>query len=103
MHNTRTLTNREIGRMSIAVGVEWDSLAGLMNIPYSEREKIRMNHAKYPEFSSKAEQIFSLFNGGNEFSRSALEKYFEELDLHDVKNKMLHVQEVSATYLLRHL
>ena len=89
--------------MSKVVGVEWDSLAGLMDVPYSEREEIRMNHAKYPDSSSKAEQIFSLFNGRNDFSRSALEKYFEELDLHDVKNKMLHVQEVSAICLLHHL
>ena len=89
--------------MSTAVGVEWDSLAGLMNIPYSEREQIRMNHAKYPDFSPKAEQIFSLFNVRNDFSRSALGKYFQELDLHDVKKKMLHVLEVSATYPLRHL
>ncbi len=78
--------------MSRMVGVEWDSLAGLLNIPYSEQEEIRANHKKYPDSYSKAEQIFALFNGSQDFGRHILEKYFEELGRGDVKNEMHPVQ-----------
>ena len=80
--------------MSTGVGVDWDCLAGLMNIPYSEQEKIRMNHAKYPDFFSKAQKIFSLFNGREDFCRGDLKKCVEELNLRDVKKEMPNVQEV---------
>ena len=46
-----------------------------MNIPYSEQEKISMNHTKYPDFFSKAQKIFSIFNGREDFCRGALKKY----------------------------
>ena len=78
--------------MSRMIGVDWDSLAGLMDIPYSEREEIRVNHAKYPDFFSKAEQIFALFNCCECFGRQDLEKCVEELGRQDLKNEMKPVE-----------
>ena len=94
MYRTTKLTNKEISRMSKVIGVEWNGLAGLMDIPYSEREEIRKNQAKYPDSYSKAEKIFLLFSDSKDFCRGALEKWVEELNLHDVKNEMLNIDEV---------
>ena len=79
--------------MSPKVGLDWDSLAGLMDIPYAEREEIRVNYGKYPRFSSKAKRVFELFNNSKCFDRHALVKYFEELRRHDLKNEMLPVED----------
>ena len=102
MYRTTRLTTREISRMSTVVGVEWNGLAGLMNIPYTEREEIRINHTKYPDSFSKSEKVFSLFNDREDFCRGALEKCVKELNLHDVKKEMLNVNEVCLSiYLVR--
>ena len=81
--------------------MEWNGLAGLMNIPYSEREEIRKKQAKYPDSFSKAEKSFLFFNDSKDFCRGALEKWVEELNLHDVKNEMLNIDEVYLCYLSR--
>ncbi len=78
--------------MSHMVGVDWASLAGLLNIPYSQQEEIRANHKKYPDSYSKAQQILALFNGSREFDRDILERYFDEMGRADVKDKMHPVQ-----------
>ncbi len=88
MYPTTKLTNEEINRISRNVGIDWDSLAGLMDIPYAEREKIRLNKRKYPSFSSKAKRVFQLFNKSECFGRHNLVEYFEELRRHDLKNEM---------------
>ena len=59
-----------------------------MDIPYAERENIRLNNRKYPSFSSKAKRVFQLFNNSECFGRHNLVKYFEELQRHDLKNEM---------------
>ena len=88
--------------MSTVVGVEWNGLAGLMDIPYTEREEIRINHTKYPDSFSKAEKVFSLFNDKEDFCRGALEKCVKELNLHDVKKEMRNVDVVCLSiYLVR--
>jgi hypothetical protein len=85
--------------MSRMVGVDWDNLAGLMDIPYSEREEIRANYGKYQSFSSKAEHIFKLFNDSKSYSRHILEKCFDELGRRDLKTEMLPVEnEVSHNF-----
>ena len=99
MYRTTKLTNKEISRMSKVIGVEWNGLAGLMDIPYSEREEIRKNQAMYPDSYSKAEKIFLLFNDSKNFCRGALEKWVEELNLHDVKNEMLNIDEVFLLFI----
>ena len=88
VNRTTKLTNEEINRISRKVGIDWDSLAGLMDIPYAEREKIRINNRKYPSFSSKAKRVFQLFNNSECFGRHNLVKYFEESRRQDLKNEM---------------
>ena len=78
--------------MSCLLGVDWDNLAGLLDIPYSDREEIRDNHPKYPDSYSKAEQIFTLFNDSQYFGRHILEKYLKELDRQDVIRLMCPVE-----------
>ncbi|CAB3978740.1 ---NA--- [Paramuricea clavata] len=87
------LTNGEITRMSRKVGLDWDSLAGLMNIPYSEREEIRVDYGNYLSISSKAEKVFELFNDSTFFDRHILVKYFKELGRHDLEKEMLPVED----------
>ena len=82
--------------MSRMVGVDWDGLAGLMNIPYCEREEIRMNHSKYPDCFSKAEKILSILSGREDFCRGALKKCVKELNLHDVMHAMHNVEVFSS-------
>ena len=83
------LTNREVFRMSRAVAVDWDSLAGLMDIPYPEQEAIRFNDVNYPDYWSRAQAVFTLFNASEFFDRRLLQKYFGELGRNDLKKEML--------------
>ena len=82
--------------MSTMVGVDWDGLAGLMNIPYCEREEIRMNHSKYPDSPSKGEKILSILSSREDFCRGALKKCVKELSLHDVMHAMHNVEVFSS-------
>ena len=93
IHRTTKLTSVEINWISPKLGIDWDSLAALMDISYSEREEIRVNYVKYPSLSSKAKRVFELFNDTENFGRHVLAKYFEELGRHDMKNGMLPVED----------
>ena len=75
--------------MSSVVGVNWNNLAALLDIPYSKREEIRRDNINYPDLSSKAEQIFKYFNDSLHFCRYIVEKSIEELHLHEVKEEMV--------------
>ena len=77
--------------MSRAVGVDWDSMAGPMDVPYSVREEIRLDYINYPDASSKAQKIFTYFNDSPYFCREIHQKSIEELDLHCCKAEMLDV------------
>ena len=88
IHPSTKLVVREMDAMSSKVGVDWDNLAALMDIPYSEREEIRVNYVKYPSMSSKAKRVFELFNESECFDRHVLVKHFEELRRQDLKNEM---------------
>ena len=103
VYRTTKLTTGEISRMSLVVGVDWDSLAGLLDIPYSEREEIRVNHQKFPNFYSKAEQVLELFNGSRYFSRHILEKCVEELERQDLKDKLRPVEEVFRDLIINYI
>ena len=87
------LTNREVFRMSRAVAVDWDSLAGLMDISYPEQEAIRFNDVNYPDYWSRAQAVFALFNASEFFDRRLLQKYFGELGRNDLKKEMLDFAE----------
>ena len=77
--------------MSHVVGVYWESLAALIDVPYSVIEEIRLDHINYPDAISKAQKIFTYFNDSPSFCRDILQKSIEELDLHCVKAEMLDV------------
>ncbi|XP_028404415.1 uncharacterized protein LOC114527038 isoform X2 [Dendronephthya gigantea] len=85
--NTK-LTTIEITRVSRMVAIDWDSLAGLLDIPYEKREEIRTNFTKYPDSPSKAEEVLEHFNGSDCFGRDILEKCADELGRHDLLKKL---------------
>ena len=78
--------------MSRVVGPDWDRLAGLMDIPYCDREEILKNNTKYPDSPSKAKKIFAHFNNDPKFCRHVLQKYLDEMDRSDVYSEVLDVQ-----------
>ena len=88
IHRSTKLAVPEIDTMSSKVGIDWDNLAALMDIPYSKREEIRVNYVKYPSMSSKAKRVFELYNESKCFDRHILAKHFEELQRQDLKNEM---------------
>ena len=93
VHRTTKLTHKEINQMSREVGVHWDGLGGLMDIPYVEREEIRLNFVNYPKLSSRAGQMFTRFNKREDFCRLFVGKCLEELGRHDVKGKMFPMDD----------
>ena len=90
-HNTK-LTNDEIHKISRIIGSDWDSLAGLLNIPFGEREEVRLNYAKYPDFPSKAEKVLYRFNNSDRFGRDILEKCLDEMRRGDLRRELLPLQ-----------
>ena len=68
------------------MGVDWDSLAGLMDIPYEEREAMRTRSDL--DCSLKAKMILSKFNESKGFCRNLLKKYLVEIRRDDVTDKM---------------
>ncbi|XP_028404377.1 uncharacterized protein LOC114527013 isoform X2 [Dendronephthya gigantea] len=93
VQRTTKLTDEEVGKMRREVGIDWDGLGGLMDIPYEKREEIKLNVANYPKFSSRAGQILTHFNKSEDFCRHAVRKCLEELGRHDVKEKMLPLDD----------
>ena len=86
------LPNSEIIRLSGVLGVDWDCLAGLLDIPYSQREEIRTNQMKYPDCTSKASKIFSLYNNREDPEFYILRKCFQELERQDLLNELPPVE-----------
>ena len=97
MRNGR-LTNSFITRLSRQVGVDWDSLAGLMDIPYEDREQIKQDEKNYPDIRSKAQKILNMFNEGSNFGRKLLVKFLEELGRHDVVETIKDFDQVQQIY-----
>ncbi|XP_028411853.1 uncharacterized protein LOC114534590 [Dendronephthya gigantea] len=71
--------------MSNEIGMDWDALAALMNIPYGKRDEIRMNASQYPDNTAKGQQILAFINESQNFDRHTLEKCVKELGRGDVK------------------
>ena len=92
VNRTTKLTNTEVTSMSQEIGADWDDVAALLDISYSDQEQIRMS-VEHLTPSSKAEQIFKLFNSSERFDRHTLVKCLEELERHDLKNMMLSVND----------
>ena len=98
--NTR-LTDGEISEMCPKVKIDWDGLAGLLDIPYDDRVEIKIDYINY--YFSKSQKVFTLLNANKFFDRCSLQKCFEELGWHDLKKEMLRFvpeYEVSAIIIL---
>ena len=72
------LSPREMYTVSRCIGVEWDTLGGLMGISKEERMDIRYN-SNYHDHCSRAEKILSIVTNKEGFSREALARCFEEM------------------------
>ena len=46
--------------MSPKVKIDWDGLAGLLDIPYDDRVGIKIDYINYPSYLSKAQKVFTL-------------------------------------------
>ena len=90
VHRNTKLTNKEINQIGRDLGMNWEKLAGLMDIPYSQQEEIRTNHNS---LWSKAKRVLELYNASKHFDRRVLVKYFEELGQHVLKKKMLPMED----------
>ena len=97
VNRTTKLTKKEIAQMSREVGIYWDNLAALMDMPYPDHEEIRYNSVKYSTYSSKARQVLEFFNDSECFDRNTLVKYLKELKLNNVKKKMLAMDDESES------
>ena len=73
------LSSREMYRLSQRIVVDWEALAGLMNITRAERDEIRFNCFLYSDSRSRAEKILSIFNQREDFSRKKLAACLEEI------------------------
>ena len=71
------LSPREMYRISLRVGVKWNTFGGLMGIS-KERIDIGSN-INYHEHCSRAEKILSIVTNKEGFSREALARCFEEM------------------------
>ena len=71
MSGTTLLSSREMHRLSRRICVDWDRLAGLMNIAKAERDNIRANMT-FNDDIAKAEKVLSMFNKKRDFSRDKL-------------------------------
>ena len=80
--------------------MDWDSLGGLLDIPYNERDEIRRNHIDYPDSINKAEKILAIYNEQHNFSRNMLRKCFEEMDRDDI---LLEIEKVFCLEIYSHL
>ncbi len=72
------LSSREMYRLSQRIVVDWDRLAGLMNITRAERDDIRYS-LLYNDSRSRAEKILSIFNQRDDLSREKLAACLEEI------------------------
>ena len=77
------LSAREMSRLSRRIVVEWDNLAGLMDIPRAERDDIRYSLI-YNDGRSRAEKILDIFNNKEDFSREKLARCLDEIQQLDL-------------------
>ncbi len=78
LRDNTSLSSREMYRLSQRIVVDWDRLAGLMDITRAERDDVRYS-LLYNDSRSRAEKILSIFNQRDDFSREKLAAFFEEI------------------------
>ena len=87
LRHTR-LSSRETYRLSRRIGVDWDSLAGLMDIANEERNNIQRNPIYQDDFQ-KAEKVLSMINKSKKFSREHLVERLKEIGKIDCMQPIL--------------
>ena len=70
-------------RLSRKICIDWDSLAGLMDIAKAERDNIRAN-ITFKDDIAKAEKVLSMFNKKRDFSREKLVECLTEIGKMDL-------------------
>jgi hypothetical protein len=71
------LSAREMSRLGRRI-VQWEQLAGLMNIPRADIDELRYSLI-YHDNRARAEKILSIFNNMEGFSRKKLAGCLEEI------------------------
>ena len=82
------LSSCEMYRLSQCITVDWDSLAGLMDIGREERNSIR-NSTLYHDDRARAEKILSMFNHKKGFTRKKLIKCLKGIKKLDLINPVV--------------
>ena len=72
------LSSRETYRLSRRIVLDWDSLAGLMDIAAEVRQNIQSN-CMFTDNRAKAEKVLSIFNYKRGFSRRKLVEHLKEI------------------------
>ncbi len=78
LRDNTPLSSREMYRLSQRIVVDWDRLAGLLDITKAERDDIRYS-LLYNNSRSRAEKMLSIFNQREDFSRQKLAARLEEI------------------------
>ena len=81
------LSSRELYRLSRRL-VDWDSLAGLLDISVADRNNVR-SCDKYDDDRSRAQEILSIFNRREDFSREKLACCLKEIQQIDLMEPVL--------------
>ena len=83
------LSSRELYRISRRIVVNWESLAGLLDIAAEDRDIIRTDD-KYNDVRSRAEKMLSIFNRSEDFSREKLASCLKEIGRLDLMEPILN-------------
>ncbi len=83
LRDNTPLSPREMYRLSQRIVVDWDRLAGLMNITRAVTVDIRYSFL-YNNSRSRTEKILSIFNRGENFSRKKLAGFLAEIQQLDL-------------------
>ncbi|XP_046856643.1 uncharacterized protein LOC124449783 isoform X2 [Xenia sp. Carnegie-2017] len=75
------LTTEEIEKIIQKAATDWNTLGGLLEIPFEKRDEINVNHKSFPNPSAKAKKILEIFNERTDFDRLLLKKYLGEINL----------------------
>ena len=83
LRDNTPLSSREMYRLSQRIVLDWDSLAGLMDITTAERDDIRYS-CLYNNSRSRAEKILSIINNKKNLSREKLAACLKGMQMLDL-------------------
>ncbi len=83
LRDNTPLSSREMYRLGQRIVLDWDSLAGLMDITRAEIDVIRYS-LLYDNSRSRAEKILSIINNKKDFSREKLAACLKGMQMLDL-------------------